>query len=323
MTHAQRLGTAEKAEDINPGMTEIRALFTEVKQRWQMDAQRHGNRIAVSVKDDTPTHLNLDSVRVKQCIGNLVSNAIKFTKDGHIQIIADCFKSSQSSYLRVAVRDTGSGMDYDQTKSIFDDFNQANLSTGQTFGSGGRGLNIVNTLVKKMGGTVKVESMSGIGSTFVFAVKIHSAAPKLESVALRTSTPPQDLAKLDILFAEDNNINAQVLTAFLKPHGSKLTRAHHGQQAVNIAGKRKFDIILMDIQMPIMNGVDACELIKSPGQVNMETPVVAVTANVTRPKLETYKAVGMVGVCAKPYTAEQLIGEIKSAVGKSAATARA
>lgn len=319
MTHGYTNETAGTAGGLHIEATELKSLLNEVKQRWLMDAQRQGTQLAVSVKEDAPTHLNIDRVRVKKCINNLVSNAVKFTKNGHIQIIADCFKSSKANYLRVAVRDTGCGMEDDQTKSLFDDFNQAGPSIGRQFGGGGLGLNIVNTMVKKMNGKIKVKSMSGIGSTFVFAVETHNAKTEVKSTPLRTAAAPQDLGKLNILFAEDNNVNAQVLTAFLKPHGSELTRAHHGQQAVNIAGKRKFDIILMDIQMPIMNGMEACEIIKSPGQINMDTPVVAVTANVTRPKLDTYKAVGMVGVCAKPYTAEQLINEIKAAVGNTQA----
>ena len=293
---------------------DVRQLLHLIDQLWREKAQDKGNALEFSIKDDVPATLLLDPVRVRQCISNLVGNAVKFTDKGKITITAEWAQSSQSKFLVIKVADTGCGITEAQAAVIFNPFTQADSSITRKYGGTGLGLNIVKTLANKMGGDVKVKSTYGKGSCFALVIKTQ----KLDCTPPNPPPPvaepsPDSLSGLNILFAEDNDINAQVLKIMLEPEGVVLTRAYNGHEAVTLASRQLFDIILMDIQMPIMTGVEACLKIKSSDSPNKDTAIIALTANVLPEDRREYIAAGMVDLCAKPYNISQLTNSILAA----------
>ncbi len=300
--------------ELDPVCVNPRHLMRLIKDIWAKKAMERGNQVSLLVSDAVPENLELDPVRVRQCISNLLSNAIKFTENGKIDVKIEYLTQSGSNYLCVSVKDNGIGMTDAESAKIFDAFTQADASITRKFGGTGLGLSIVKSLAEKMGGRVKVKSQTGLGSTFIFAVKTREVMSRHE-----TSEPitPQMEAKLDglnILYAEDNDVNAQVLEICLKDLNLKLTRAHNGVEAVDFASLHKYDLILMDINMPKMNGVEAAIEIKSQESLNSETPIIAVTANVMEDGLDDYKRVGMTNICSKPYNVNTLIDIMEAAL---------
>ena len=285
---------------------DVRELFESVQVIWQDKAGERGNLFQVIVKEGVPSRVLLDPVRVRQCINNLCGNAIKFTENGRIQVIADWIETRKESFLTVRVVDTGCGISEDQFGIIFKPFRQADCSITRKYGGTGLGLSIVKSLTEKMGGGIKVKSKIGQGSAFMLALK----ADRSEVVQIRKPAEKQrsenPLLGLNILYAEDNDINAYVLNALLGPTGVNLTRAENGVEAVEMAGLKHYDLILMDIQMPIMTGVEACAEIKASNSPNKTTPIIALTANVMPHHQKEYIKVGMIDVCAKPYNLEQI-----------------
>lgn len=160
--------------DLEPVPVEIRALMKTVKQIWQAKAEENGNTLKFVISDDLPKSLLLDPVRLRQCISNLIGNAIKFTKDGDIDVRVRASSLSSAPHLTISVSDTGIGIQADQMDKIFKPFTQADVSITRKFGGTGLGLHIVRSLVETMGGQIKVESTEGRGSNFQFSIKAHA-----------------------------------------------------------------------------------------------------------------------------------------------------
>lgn len=300
--------------ELDPVSVNPRYLMRLINDIWVKKAMERGNKVSVSVSDLVPENLELDPVRVRQCISNLLSNAIKFTENGTIDIKLDYLTQSESDYLCVSVKDSGIGMTAAESEKVFEAFTQADASITRKFGGTGLGLSIVKSLAEKMGGRVKVKSRIGVGSTFIFAVKTREVISNLETAELITPQVEAKLDGLNILYAEDNDVNAQVLEICLKDLNLNLTRAHNGVEAVDFASLHKYDLILMDINMPKMNGVEAAVEIKSQDSLNFETPIIAVTANVMEESRDDYSRVGMSGICSKPYNVSTLIEIMETAL---------
>ncbi|HKR89473.1 MAG TPA: ATP-binding protein [Phenylobacterium sp.] len=247
-----------------------------------------------------------DALRLRQVLSNLASNAVKFTEAGAVRLAVEC----GPRVVRFEVADTGLGIPQDRLAEIFERFAQVDGSATRRFGGTGLGLSICRDLVGLMGGDLTVESELGRGSTFAFELPLEPAAAPFERAPEEAAAEP---AGLRILAAEDNETNRTILAALLEPAGVALTFAVTGREAVAAFTGSAFDIVLMDIQMPEMDGVEATRAIRA-AERGRRTPILAVTANVMTHQVEEYLAAGMDGVVAKPIQADRLVEAIEAAL---------
>ncbi|WP_417794451.1 ATP-binding protein [Terasakiella pusilla] len=237
-----------------------------------------------------------DTLRLRQIVSNLLSNAVKFTEvgqvDAHMEVV---HKNDKTSLISIQIIDTGIGMTPDQTKNIFEPFTQADSSTTRKYGGTGLGLTITKQLCELLGGTISLESQHGVGTTFSVSIPLPTAsAPAAEENDQST------LRALNILLAEDNAINRKVLSTTLRQKGNTVDSAENGKVAVSHAAQRRYDLILMDMQMPEMDGMDATKVIRASSPYNQNTPIIALTADAFPEHHKRFKELGINDVITKP-----------------------
>ena len=208
--------------------------------------------------------------------------------------------------LTVTVRDTGMGIAADKQIGVFEAFSQADSSTTRRFGGTGLGLSICARLVSLMGGRIWLDSAEGVGSSFHFTIQVQRVGQA--EAATRTQTPaaPQARSALQVLLVEDHPINQLLATTLLKKWGHTVVLAKNGQQAVDLFGKQAWDIVLMDMQMPVMGGLEATRLIRAAEPHGQRTPIVAMTANAMESDRQACLEAGMDEHLAKPFNASGL-----------------
>jgi signal transduction histidine kinase len=250
-----------------------------------------------------------DPLRLGQVLANLASNAVKFTEAGRVRLQVRAGPET----VRFEVSDTGVGIPQSRLAEIFERFAQADNSATRRFGGVGLGLAICRELVGLMGGKLTVESTLGKGSTFAFQLPLEAVGAAMRDVQPR----PADAPGLRILAAEDNETNRRILAALLGLTDADVTFAMDGREAVTAFAQGDFDLVLMDIQMPNMNGVEAARAIRASAR-GAFTPILAVTANVMSHQIDDYLAAGMNGVVAKPISTEALFAAIENALSRGA-----
>jgi CheY-like chemotaxis protein len=253
-----------------------------------------------------------DPTRVRQILHNLVSNAVKFTAAGSVQMTLD----HDGRFLVLEVSDTGPGIEAARLGVLFDKFVQADASTTRRYGGSGLGLAICRELTGLMGGEIAVRSRVGQGSTFTVRLPLE----RLETPATALADPAAILeagAGLRILAAEDNVTNRLVLTTLLTQLGMEVRVVENGVLAVEASAAERWDVVLMDIQMPVMDGLTATREIRAreAAQGGPRTPILALTANAMSHQMDEYLANGMDGMVAKPIQLERLVAEIQAAMG--------
>ena len=252
-----------------------------------------------------------DGGKLRQVLSNLLSNALKFTAHGAITLRI----APSDTGLRFEVADTGPGIAEDKQALVFEPFAQADASTTRRFGGTGLGLAICRQFVGLMGGDLRLDSQLGVGSTFSFALPMargqRSAAAELQDKGLGNAR-----ARAHILAAEDNSTNQLILRALLEPFDIALTMVGDGREAVEAWASGTFDLILMDVQMPILNGADATIKIRECERREglRRIPIIALTANVMSHQIEAYARAGMDGYVSKPIEATELLTAIESAL---------
>jgi signal transduction histidine kinase/CheY-like chemotaxis protein len=263
-----------------------------------------------------------DGGKLRQVLSNLLSNALKFTARGSITLR---IKLSETG-LCFEVADTGLGIADDKQAMIFEPFTQADASTTRQFGGAGLGLAICRRFVGLLGGELSLQSELGVGSTFSFALPMARDPRSAVATHLPQQEQEQVLASkaLHILAAEDNATNQLILRALLEPLDIELTVVADGREAVEAWAKGAFDLILMDVQMPILNGADATMEIRERERLEglRRTPVVALTANVMRHQIEAYIQAGMDDCVSKPIEITALLTAIEQAVSPEQRTAK-
>ncbi|HYG25275.1 MAG TPA: ATP-binding protein [Caulobacteraceae bacterium] len=261
-----------------------------------------------------------DPMRLRQVLSNLVANAVKFTSHGEVRIEV----VGTSRGLRFSVTDTGIGIPADRVSELFEKFVQADSSMSRRFGGTGLGLAICREFVDIMGGRLAVQTQEGEGSTFAFELPLPKVreAPAADAGQAPVGAPPLSLR---ILAAEDSKPNQLVLKALLEPLGVNLRVVSDGIEAVRAFKEADFDLVLMDIQMPHMNGVDAVAAIRKfeAQKKRPTTPILALSANVMSHQLKEYFAAGMDGYVAKPIDAASLIRTIRQTLEPAPQAARA
>ena len=271
-----------------------------------------------------------DQGRLRQVIVNLIGNAIKFTDRGEVVLDVSCQSKSQSTCtLRFSVRDTGIGIPADKQARIFEDFQQADRSTTRSHGGTGLGLAISSQLVELMGGRIEVDSATGRGSTFHFTVDFpivkstdHEQTPNAPALDVASNQLPSDaptqkaespLESVRVLLAEDNKVNQTLATKLLEKLGCHVTVVENGSQAVATLSENEFDVILMDVEMPEMDGISATKEIRRREQDSQQRiPIVALTAHAIVGDRERCLASGMDDYLSKPVR----INEIKTMLTK-------
>jgi PAS domain S-box-containing protein len=252
-----------------------------------------------------------DPVRLNQILINLIGNALKFTHRGFIKLTVSVIKKGkQKSVLQFDVIDTGIGIPKEKLNTIFESFSQADASVTRKYGGTGLGLTIVKQLVELQKGWIKLKSEEDIGSTFSVAIPYaHGEAvsdKKKLPLSSRKRTDGLDLSRFTILLVEDNDINRLYAGSILKTSGCQLEVAENGLVALGKLKSSKIDLILMDIQMPVMDGFEATKAIRSGGPPFSNLPIIALTANTTPKVIERCAAAGMNAHLGKPFTPAEL-----------------
>jgi PAS domain S-box-containing protein len=251
-----------------------------------------------------------DPVRIRQVLTNLCDNAIKFTATGGLQVgVAGALQSGDRLELKISVADTGIGIPLEKQAGIFEAFNQADTSTTRQFGGTGLGLTICARLVELMGGRIWVESSPGRGSTFSFTVLVRRDVEdsRLSLTASNTPQPaPAATPPCRVLLVEDHPINQMLATTLLQKWGHIVVLARNGREAVDLFPSQQWDLILMDMQMPVMGGLEATRLIRASEAGRARTPIVAMTANAMDADRQACLDAGMDDHLAKPFNSAAL-----------------
>jgi CheY-like chemotaxis protein len=208
--------------------------------------------------------------------------------------------------LQFDVRDTGIGIPPEKQQGVFAAFSQADTSTTRRFGGTGLGLTICARLVELMGGRIWVDSVEGQGSTFHFTLQVQAAQGVARTSPTDASDTPEPARTLQVLLVEDHPINQMLATTLLKKWGHSVVLAKNGQEAVNLFGTQDWDIVLMDMQMPVMGGLEATRLIRAAERLGRHTPILAMTANAMEADRQACMAAGMDDHLAKPFNAQSL-----------------
>jgi PAS domain S-box-containing protein len=257
--------------------------------------------------------VSVDPVRLRQMLFNLIGNAVKFTLDGGVEVRLTATGGGPQKRLRVEIEDTGIGIAQEAQISLFQRFHQADSSTTRRFGGSGLGLAITRRLAELMDGQVGLRSQEGIGSTFWFEIAAPLAQP---DIAPELEAPADGwLNGMRILIVEDNPTNRLIASRMLDSLGASVETANDGAEGVEVASRAPFDLILMDVQMPVMDGVTATRAIRRLPAPAGEIPIVAMTANVFTHQQEGYREAGMTGAVSKPLSPARLLAEINRIAG--------
>jgi signal transduction histidine kinase/ligand-binding sensor domain-containing protein/CheY-like chemotaxis protein len=301
--------------DIAPAPFRLADVLQGACSTFIAAARDKGIRLAWEIGNDAPEWLEGDAGRIRQVLLNLVGNAVKFTHEGEVRVSASVRRLEEGAVeMHISVTDTGIGIPPEARAFIFEAFRQADGSTSRTYGGTGLGLSICSRLVQLMGGGITVESEVGSGSAFRFWVKTRQIVdPVMRADAV--SSPAASASSLRILLAEDNLVNQRVATALLKKRGHRVTIVGNGRLAVERRRIESFDVVLMDLQMPEMDGWEAARLIREHERKSGErVPIIALTAHAMNHVHPQCLAAGMDSVIVKPFEPEQFYNAVEGIV---------
>jgi len=308
---AGKLELAEQDFDIDRIAQAVHDSFAAL-------AEEKGLAFEVQVAPEADGVWRGDADRLRQILANLVSNAIKFTAQGSVTAR---FEEADAGGLRLSVADTGIGIPKDKVLTLFEKFTQADSSTTRRYGGTGLGLAICRELAQLMGGQISVMSREGEGSTFIVELPFPRG---YEATGGQTTAQPQSVDRsVRVLAAEDNLVNQKVLKAIVEPMDVELSLVGDGASAVEAWRKGDFDVILMDIQMPVMDGIAAAKAIRAAelAERRLRTPILALTANALVHQVEEYLAAGMDGHVAKPIEISKLYDAMNRVLAPAAEAA--
>ena len=293
---------------IEPTTTDVREKLKGLKSLWEPRADANGVAIRLILSPDFPSGLCIDALRLQQILFNLLSNAVKFTQQGEVTVQAEWM--AEGSTLRIRVSDTGCGIPADRLPLIFNSFEQVDAGVTRRYGGTGLGLAISKRLAELMGGALAVDSHVGVGTTFELTLPSEAVAAVDEME--EQAEAEADLSNLSILAVDDHPVNRKIVAMLLEPFGCRLSFAEDGAEAVALARDVPFDIILMDMQMPVMDGISATRAIRVEG-ANRQTPVIALTANALDVHRQAWLAVDVDNFLTKPIDPAALVSTLERA----------
>ena len=316
--------------EISPVAGDFLHTIKRTRQLFQTTAEDKGLELLVRYDSNFPQRLAYDPTRVRQCVANMLSNAIKFTAKGRVEVGISARKQPDGQHLvAVEVIDTGIGMNAETIAKLFTVFTQADGATTRKFGGSGLGLAISRQLARMMGGDLVVESEEGRGSNFRLTFKAVEAAPAAapapqpSAPAISAEVARRGLRGLRVLLTDDNAINRQVIKLFLAPQGLDIVEATNGKEALDKIATQDFDIVLLDVHMPVMDGKEAIQRIRASGQTWSAIPVIALTADAMTGDREKYLALGMTDYISKPVDQRELLAKMHQVLGLTAPQAGA
>jgi signal transduction histidine kinase/CheY-like chemotaxis protein len=300
---------ANKLEPLNMEFN-LKKIINEVIDSLQQSAKANNTQIILDYDADIPSHLMSDPLKLSQVFMNLIGNAIKFTKDGEVTVIAKLLKKENEEVkIYFEVKDDGIGISKEKQQSIFEGFEQGSIQINREYGGTGLGLTIVKSLLKLFGSKIQLKSSLGEGSSFFFEVDMKSLEDLVDTVDFEITQRDYDFKGLHLMIVEDNKINQVITKKMLTKKDITSDIASNGEEAVVLAKENVYDAILMDIHMPGISGEEATIQIR---EFDQQTPIIALTAISLDDSLESFYAAGCNDVVTKPFKPEifyQKIGE--------------
>lgn len=298
-------------------------LAMRTQQLFDARARSAGLGFAVTACAQCKALVTGDTDRILQILNNLIGNALKFTPQGDVRVefsmLAEETPNAGAMRLQVTVSDTGIGMTTEQLARVFNEFEQAEGSTARRFGGTGLGLSITRQLLALMGGTISMDSRRGKGTRVAIVLPLARAtapAAKAEGADGSPTAPPRPRPGLRVLLADDNATNRRILDAMLRGLDAEVTQANDGLDVVRRYAPGRFDVLLLDISMPGIDGIQALDLIRLFDQANAapSLPAIAISANAMRHQVDEYLAAGFAGHVAKPFRGETLAAALVEAL---------
>ena len=292
--------------DFHPFMLD--RVLEDVFQVLNLKAREKSLGFSVIINEDVPKHLFGDSQRLRQIILNLTNNAVKFTEQGEIEIhIRLLNQAMDRALLRFEVKDTGIGIPPEAMNLLFKVFSRIKQKQHYLISGTGLGLSICKKLTDLMGGDIGVESVYGKGSTFWFTLPFELSGPRLENPYKNQPAVEVNYSGKKALVAEDNLINQKIVSFQLRRMGFEVELTDNGQAALEKFASMDFDLVILDIQMPILDGYQVAKAIRQQEKgTSAHLPIIALTANAMKGDRELYLEAGMDGYVSKPFTSEML-----------------
>ena len=306
---------------LSPIGKDLRHVLRRQQRLWQLRAEEKGIALRLEVAKDVPSFLCFDPVRLGQCVSNLVSNAIKFTAQGEVAVRVSADPLPDATRISITVADTGVGIPPAIVGCLFTPFTQGDNSMSRRFGGIGIGLVITRNLAQLMGGDVTVASEPGKGSVFTLTLLAQAADAALMDAAAQpeqTARATDGLRGKRVLLVDDHPFNRRVAQLFLAPEGYQITEAENGQAALDRLAEQTFDIVLLDMHMPVLDGIQTLKRIRASAEPWRDVPVIALTADAMSGDRERYLAEGMDGYVPKPVEQRELLAEIARLIARAA-----
>ena len=289
----------------------VASLVSVTLAPMAMLGRNKGVSVDYEIDERVPPIIVGDSTRLSQILLNLVGNALKFTDQGHVKVLVNCVP--EGDRFRIVVEDTGIGIPEEARSTLFQPFTQAESSTTRRFGGTGLGLTIVAQLVERLDGDIQIESEVGKGSRLILTFPLVFPAPGLSQTfdKLRKLEPVVEVGELKVLITDDNAVNRLVASRMLEQMKHIVHQANDGLEAVSLMEKQDFDLVLMDVQMPNMDGLTATRIIRELPGSKGRTPIIGLTANTMVSDREALFEVGMDGYLPKPVRKDMLKDSIR------------
>ena len=336
LDHAKLISNKMQVDLVPSDLEETILTSTRL---WMPKCSSNDIVLRTHINPSAPKTMRLDSFRLQQCLNNLLSNAVKFTPKGRIDVIVKAAEIKGENTLIIAVKDSGIGMTTEQSKTIFSEFSQADNSISRNYGGTGLGLSITKQLTELMGGKIQVKSALGEGTVFAITLPIQSEANQLSPVseaaihpaaemptpsaaaisktseAIKENAERRPFEGLSVLCVEDNPVNQKVVKRLIGNRVDSLTFANNGREALDVLGLMHVDVVLMDIHMPVMDGIEATLEIRGSKEPWANVVIIALTADPDYQQKRICKNIGMDDSIAKPVKREDILRAFDRTLG--------
>jgi signal transduction histidine kinase/CheY-like chemotaxis protein len=318
--------TEQDGFNFNNSVFALDKFIEDLAALFRLQAEEKGLVFNLELDHKVPTTIYSDSVRLAQVITNLVNNSIKFTESGSVDLHLTRVDSDKDhDHLKFVISDTGKGIVKDKIPTLFEPFTQEDTSINRQYGGSGLGLSISKRLVNAMNGEITINSEVNVGTevTFTCLLDKKNQAPEALVLSLpseRAATSEDILSGTSILLAEDNEFNQKFMLKLLERHGAVCAIAKNGQEAIEMAEVGSYDVILMDLHMPIINGIEATRIIVEQNEHYL--PIIGLTADITESEQNKLLSAGAQSIQLKPVNEEQLVNSILESVGIQSQTVK-
>jgi signal transduction histidine kinase/ActR/RegA family two-component response regulator len=301
--------------ELQPIAFDLHELLRQMIKPLQLRGREKSLKVEMNIGSQVPRMIHADPTRLTQVLINLLGNAVKFTEFGQVVLEVEARGTNETkALLHFAVRDTGIGVPKDKQKRIFEAFAQADASTTRRFGGTGLGLRISSRLIEMMGGNIQLESTEGSGSCFHFDIATEVLTPEMtderKTAQANVAAGKDSGRELLILLAEDNPVNQKLATRIIEKAGHRVVAVTNGREALERVASQEFDVVLMDVSMPEMDGLEATAAIRT-RYPDRKFPIIAMTAHALIGDREMCLAAGMDSYLSKPIKADELIATIR------------